>query len=177
MPPPDSLTPVSAQGFFSVDRAGLIYQVIVYHYYDPEEYYAGLIHKPLEYEEEMLRLYSVMQELLDSERVVVNNVRVRPEVYSVSLEHRGDPREPYITFIILFKAPLHSGRNVYENWYEDEVAEYDYEVYWVFPPGTRIIEVVTSSEYQLLGDDNILLLWARRGDRTGGYERIVFELP
>ena len=177
MTPPDTVRPIHAQGFFSVSPSGFIHQVIVYDYWDPDEYYAKLIHRPAEYEEEMERLRAAMQEALDSEEVVVNGVRVKPEVQAVSLEHRMDPRLPYITFLITFEAPLRRGENVYENRYEEEVVEYDYEVFWLFPPRTRIVEVVTRTEYDVLGDGNILLLWARKGDRSGTYERIVFEIP
>jgi hypothetical protein len=177
LPPPESLQPIHAQGFFSVSPSGFIHQIIVYDYYDPEEYYAKLIHRPLEYEEEMERLRAAMQEALDEEEVIVNGVRVYPEVQAVSLEHRMDPRLPYITFLITFSAPLRRGINVYENRYEEEVIEYDYEVFWLFPPGAKVREVVTRTEYEVLGDGNILLLWARKGDRSGSYEKIVFEIP
>ncbi len=172
----EKLKPIHAQGFFSIDRTGLVYQVVVYDYYDEEEFYAKLVHRPIDYRREVERLYSSMQALLDQERVVVNGSEVRPEVYSVSFDHRADPRLVYITFIIMFTAPLRKGKNVYENWYDEETAEYDYEVFWIFPPGTVVEEVETKSEYELLGDDNILLLWARRGDNVGGYEKIVFTI-
>ncbi len=173
----EEVLPIHGQGFFTVDRNGLVYQVVVFDYYDPNEYYASLVHRPIDYRREMERLYASMQALLDSEKVVVNGERVYPEVYSVSFEHRGDPSLVYITFIIMFQAPIRRGENVYENWYEEEEAEYDYEVYWVFPPGSLVEEVTTRTEYEVLGDDNIVLMWARKGDKVGGYERIKFTIP
>ncbi len=170
------IEPVHAQGFFVVTRRGDVHQIVVYDYYDPEGYYAKLIHRPREYEEEMNRLAANMQEFLDSEEVVINGERVYPKVVAVSLEHRGFEDSPYITFIIHFKGRLRRGLNTYENKYEEGVAEYDYEAYWIFPPRTRIVEVDVRSEYEVLGSGNILLLWARRGDKVGGYEKIVFEL-
>lgn len=177
MAPPDTVKPIHAQGFFAVSLSGYVHQVVIYDYYDPDEYYARLIHRPLEYEEEMERLRAVMQEMLDEEKIVVNGVRVYPEVQAVSLEHRVDPRLPYITFLIEFNAPIKPGVNIYENSYEEEVVEYDYEVFWMFPPKTKVYEVITKTEYEILGDGNIVLLWARKGDKSGSYERIVFEIP
>ncbi len=168
--------PVHAQGFFSVSRRGDVNQVVVYDYYDPDYYYLKLAHRPLDYEREVARLAGNMQYFLDQEEVVVNGVRVRPVVKSVSIDHRGFAEIAYVTFIIYFKARLRKGLNTYENRYEAGVAEYDYEVYWIFPPRTRVVEVDLSADYEVLGDDNILLFWVRRGDRINGYERIVFEL-
>ena len=66
---------------------------------------------------------------------------------------------------------------MYENTYESVVAEYDYTAYWFFPPGSKVIEVVTSSRYDVFGStNNILVLWARMGEEIKGYEKIVFEL-
>jgi hypothetical protein len=169
--------PIHAQGFFSVPpRRGYIYEVLVFDYYDPEEYYAVLIHRPVEYEEEMARLTANMQGFLDSETIEINGRRSKPRVRTVSLEFRGDPSSPYLTFIIYFYADLRRGVNRYVNIYEESEAEYDYEVYWMLPPRARFIEVDVASEYEVLGDGNILLFWARRGDRLPGREEIAFEL-
>ena len=59
---------------------------------------------------------------------------------------------------------------------EEGVAEYDYEVYWFLPRGSRIIEVETSTDYEIFGE-RFLVMWARRGDRYSGHEKIVFTLP
>ncbi len=173
----EGVVPIHAQGFFSVPpRRGYVYEVLVFDYYDPEEYYAGLVHRPLDYEEEMARLASNMQGFLDSEVIEINGRRMRPRVRSVGLEFRGDPSSPYLTFIIYFPAPLRRGVNTYLNLYGEEEAEYDYEVYWMLPPRSRFLEVEVASEYEVLGGGNILLFWARRGDRLPGREKIVFEL-
>ncbi len=173
----EEIIPIHAQGFFSVPpRRGYIYEVLVFDYYDPGEYYAGLIHRPLDYESEMARLASAMQGFLDSETIEINDRRVKARVEALSLEFRGDPAYPYLTFIIYFPAILRRGLNTYVNMYEEEKAEYDYEVYWMLPPRSRFIEVEVASEYEVLGGGNILLFWARRGDRLPGREKISFEL-
>ncbi len=168
--------PIHAQGFFSVSRRGDINQIIIYDYYDPDYYYLRLAHRPIEYEKEITRLASNMQYFLDQEEIIVNGQRVRPIVKTVSIEHRGVAEIAYITFIVYFKGKFRKGLNTYENKYEAETAEYDYEVYWIFPPRSRIVEVDIAADYEVLGDNNILLFWVRKGDRINGYEKIVFEL-
>ncbi len=56
-----------------------------------------------------------------------------------------------------------------------EIAEYDIEVLYLFPKGTQIIEVDTPLEYEIRGP--ILLVWARKGDKVGGYEAVHFKFP
>ncbi len=168
--------PIHAQGFFIVSRRGDINQIIIYDYYDPEYYYLKLLHRPMDYVEEMNRLAANMQYYLDEEEVLINGEKVRPIVKSVSIEHRGFAEIAYITFIIYFKGKFRKGVNTYENKYEAEVAEYDYEVYWIFPPRSKIVEVEVAAEYEVLGDGNILLFWVRKGDKLSGYEKIAFTI-
>ncbi len=168
--------PIHAQGFFNVSRRGDINQVIVYDYYDPDYYYLRLTHRPIDYEKEIARLASNMQYFLDQEEIIINGQRVHPTVKTVSIEHRGIAEIAYITFIIYFKGKFRKGLNTYENKYEAEIAEYDYEVYWIFPPRSRVVEVDISADYEVLGDNNVLLFWVRKGDVINGYEKIVFEL-
>ena len=171
------MKPVHAQGYFAVSHEEgkvRVKQIVNFYYLDEEEEYAKLIHRPKDYEEEMNKLAANMQYLLDKEEVIINGKRVRPEVKAVSLEFVAFSWLPYITFIIEFEGPLKEDRNVYENKYEGGVAEYDYEVYWIFPKGWEVEEAIASGDYDVLGDGNILLIWCRRGDRITGYERFVW---
>lgn len=143
---------------------------------DPDGYYAELVHAAEEkYEEEMLKLIVNMQSALDSEVVKVNGKRVRPKVLSISMEHRGMREVPCITWVIWFKGRTKAGVNVFESLSEQEVAEYDFEVAWLFPWRSKVLEVQVLTDYEVVGD-RTLFIWARKGDRVGGYERIVFEL-
>jgi len=95
----------------------------------------------------------------------------------VNLDFRGKAEKPAITFYIEFDGKLKPGEeNVYECSYEPGIAEYDYEVYWIFPKGSRIISVKTSTEYEIYGE-RFLVMWARRGDKYLGHEKIIFRLP
>ena len=76
--------------------------------------------------------------------------------------------------VIYFEGRFSKGNNIFESWTEEERATYDFEVYWYFPPKTAIIEVDSPMDYD--PQDNILILWARKGDEVGGYEKIVFKL-
>ncbi|MGQ9469185.1 MAG: hypothetical protein ACUVTD_05090, partial [Nitrososphaerales archaeon] len=80
-----------------------------------------------------------------------------------------------ITFLITFKSQVKIGVNIYENFYEKGIAEYDYEAYWVFPKRAKILGVESSIEYEIIAK-NILIMRARRGDRYSGYEKIMFNI-
>jgi len=165
--------PIFAQGFFTVSRRGDFFQIVRFDYYDPEHYYEKVMKSPILYDEEMRKLAYNMQRMLDLEEVLVNSIRVRPKVRMVNIEHSGFSDAPHITFLIYFKGSLRKGVNTFEDKYESETIEYDYEVYWFFPPKTRIVEVEMSGDIDVI--DNILYVWARRGDKIKGYEKIVFE--
>ncbi|WP_228546746.1 hypothetical protein [Hyperthermus butylicus] len=174
----EAVQPIHGQGFFYVGY-GYIAYYIVFDYNDPLGYYEAVLRNPKLYEEETLKLYYGMQELVDQEEVKVNGERVRPKVAMVDIGFRGRSSRVYIVFALRFRAPIRPGVNVYENRYEPEPIEYDYEAYWVFPPGSRILEVDmgTGSEDWEIVDDNVLAIYGKRGGRTGGYEKIVFRMP
>ena len=169
------IRPIHGQGFFIVSRNGLITQIVRFDYYDPTKYYTQLYHRPLDYQNEIAKFQANMQQSLDEERVYINGKRVYPKVQLVNIEHNGFDDNPYITFIIQFRGKFAKGLNTYENYYEDTITEYDYEVYWVFPERFEVVEVVSSSDYDVI-DRRIVYLWSRRGDKIKGYERIVFKI-
>jgi len=174
----DAVTPVHGQGFFYVGY-GYIAYYLVFDYMDPMGYYDVVLRDERLFEEEVQRLYYGMQELVDQETVMVNGVRVRPKVVMVDIGFRGRRDRVFIVFAFRFRAPTRPGRNVYENRYEPEPIEYSYEAYWVFPPGSKILEVDMGQgqeEWDIV-NDAVVAIYGRRGGRTGGYERIVFTLP
>ncbi len=174
----EAVQPVHGQGFFYVGY-GYIAYYIVFDYIDPLGYYDTVLRDDRLFEEEVSRLYYGMQELVDKEEVVVNGERVRPKVAMVDIGFRGRRDRVFIVFALRFNAPTRPGRNVYENRYDRERIEYNYEAYWIFPPGSRILEVdmgTGSEDWDIVGG-SVLAIYGRRGGETGGYERIVFTLP
>ncbi|MCP8309966.1 MAG: hypothetical protein L6M37_04370 [Candidatus Methylarchaceae archaeon HK02M1] len=171
----NEVEPIHAHGFFWVSEEGVVNQTIIFDYYDKKGYYASLLLKPDEYEQEMIKLFHSMQNLLDQEKVLVNGVKYKPKLLTVSLDHRGSENLPCITFLITFRGRIKIGTNTYENFYERGIIEYDYEAYWVFPERTKILEVESSIDYEVVAK-NILIMRAIRGDRYSGSERIVFDL-
>ncbi len=167
--------PVYAQAFFTVSL-GFIMYYLVFDYHDPLGYYDMIMRYEDLFNEEIAKLSMNMQNFLDQEEVIVNGTRVRPRVEMVDVGFRGSKHRPYITFLIRFSAPISRGVNTYENRYESEVAEYDYIAYWTFPPRSKILEVTVGESYDIL-HNNVLVLIGRRGTKTLGYERIVFEIP
>ncbi len=174
----DRVRPLYAQGFFFVGYNVISYYV-VFDYLDPLGYYDAVKSDEKLYENEIVKLYYNMQESLNSEEVYVNGERVKPRVVLVDIGFRSSRSRPYIVFGIRFKAPTKSGRNVYENKYEPEVAEYNYTAYWILPPGSRILEVDMggSREDWEIVSDNVLVIYGYKGVKTSGYEKIVFYLP
>lgn len=170
-----SVEPLHAQAFFKVDGTGLFSEILVFDYYDRVHYFYNLIENEDEYRREMERLLNVMNEFLREEKVVVNKKEVEVEALMVSLDFRGSPDLPTTTYLIEFEGDLMKGLNIYECYYEKGVAEYDYEVYWIFPVNAKIFEVEISGEYEVL-NERILITSLRRGEHYDGYEKIVFGL-
>ena len=172
----EQVRPVHAEGTFYMGFGVLAYYLL-FEYYDPLGYYDAVVRDRRLLEEEVAKLHYNMQEFLNQEEVVVNGVRVKPKVVLVDIAFRGRKTAPVIIFGIRAAAPIRPGRNVYENRFQPERAEYDYVAYWMFPPGSRIIEVDMGGEEWEVTETGVLAVYGRRGRVTGGYEKIVFELP
>lgn len=170
-----SVEPLHGQAFFKVDVSGLFSEILLFDYYDRENYYYNLIKNEDEYDREMVKLLNLMNEFLREEKVIVNREEIEVEAYMVSLDFRGCPELPTIKYLIEFEGKLVRGLNIYECYYEKGEAEYDYEICWIFPKDAKIIEVEISGEYEIL-DHRILVTNVRRGENYNGYEKIVFEL-
>lgn len=172
----EAVKPLHAHEFMLVSADGVFNQILSFDYHDPFGFYHSLLKSEERYYAEMSRLIWNMQSLLDGEVIKLNGEKCRPEVLTATLDFRGSENLPCITFFIQFRANLKMGLNVYECFYDEEVAEYDYEVYWIFPPSVKIVDVDVNTEKDIVMD-NVLILWARAGDNVGHYEKIVFNIP
>lgn len=170
----ENVTPLYAHAFFSVSRSGEFHQLLTYDYYDPDEYYLSLEYNPEEYDMEIQKLWLNMQDFLEEEVNLVNGKKVYPKVIYTDIQFRGSETMPFILWIISFKGEFKKGENVYQTVTEEEVLEYDCDAIWVFPEDCRILSVTTPMDYEIM--NNILLLWARKGDKIGGQEEIRFKL-
>ena len=170
------LTPIHASGYFRVAPGQEVLQIVVFKYLDPQGYYWSLLETGdrKRIEEEKRLLSTNMQAALDEERVEFNGRRTRPVVRAVWLE-APTASSAEVTFIITFPAHLRMGVNRYSNWYEEETAEYPYNVIWAMPDGSRVISAKLGAPYQVVGG-NILLFHIPRGARVGGYEEIIFRI-
>lgn len=170
----EEVVPVYAQGFYVVSP-GAVSMVIIFDYLDKSQYYAKLLRRGgEELEREVSTLWSNMQSFMDEEIVRVNGQRVRPTLYDVYIGLRGSPARPYIVFLGGFPAPLAPGENTYENYYEAEVAEYDYEAVWVLPQGSEILEWFFAGEVEV-PEPNILRVRVAKGTNVGGREGFRFR--
>lgn len=165
--------PIYASAFFNITSEGIHY-IMIFDYMDPLEYYRKIHENRDLLVEELEKLRSNMQSFLDDEEIIINNIRRRARVSHVSIGFRGDPKRPYIIFIVNIDAKMRKGLNTYENHYERDVFEYDYIAYWIFPRGSRILEVSMGGDIAI--EDNMLIIRGSRGDIAPGSEYIKFEL-
>ncbi|RLF14012.1 MAG: hypothetical protein DRJ66_06800 [Thermoprotei archaeon] len=172
----ESVRPIHAQEYFTVSTDGEVTQIITFYYHDPEGYYRELAEEG-RIGKELDKMVINMQSFLDEERIYINERRVRPEVVGADLSFLGSPEIVSAIFIIKFKGTIQKGINVYEDHYEPEITEYGYEIYWVFPLGWKILDVEMAGDHEIIGDGNILVVWAEEGTNTGGHERIMFYVP
>lgn len=168
--------PLYAQGYFYVNPCNYVDQIVIFDYFDPSGYYDELSKDPELLEDELRRVRENMQYYLDLEKVVINGKRSMPKVHWVKLGFRGRKDLPYLIFHISFAGDFAPGLNVYEDTYEEEVAEYDYSVHWFFPIGARVTEADLGVDYELLEGGRVLRFSVGAGTYIRGYERIAFEL-
>jgi hypothetical protein len=169
--------PIHAEGFFVMNIDGTVNQVTIFEYLDEDGYYRKLIKDREALLKELGVVMENMQTFLDEEVIKINGERVRARVLDVTLGFRGSLDRPYLEFYIQFRGTLKSGINKYEDFYEEEVAEYDYEINWIFPSNFKVLDYDFAGEGYVLGSGNILRLIVKRGLKVGNYESITFEVP
>ncbi len=168
------MIPIYGYGIFNVCSNEIV-QHIIFEYSDPNRTYLRVVKDKEALSQELNTLKNNMQYFLDNEIVKINNTRVYPKVIDVDIGFAGGFERPYIKYVIVFDAPLKDGLNVYEDTYEPEVAEYDYVVTWVFPKGSKVVEVNVGFPYKII-NDRVLTFRVHEGSETPGYERIVFKI-
>jgi len=171
----EKVSPIHAQGFFYVGRNISYY--IVFDYVDPEGYYKRVLSNSELYHQEIARLYSGMKDSLREEEITINGIHVEPSIRLIDIGFRGVPNRVFIVYGISLDVELKSGINKYVNKYIAETIEYNYEVYWIFPPNSKIVSVDMGSYKWEILKTNVLAIYGKRGEKTPGYEEIVFELP
>jgi len=169
------VVPVYGEGFFHVSLSGVIWYTIVFDYWDPVgEYWRLLREGGVRVEDECERLKFEMQRLMDEERVVVNGVDVRVRVLGAFIDVRGVRRRSSTIFLIQIPFTPKPGVNVYENFYGETVAEYDYTVYWALECG-EILKVESPGLIDIR--DSIAVIRVKKGTMIPGYESVSFNIP
>ena len=148
-----------------------INEILEFTYWDPHEHYTKIVlENPKKYDEEINILWKNMQRFLDEEIVKVNGITIKPKVTFVGIVPRGFKDVITISYHIQMKNYLKDGKNVFETKTNEEIAEYDFDIFWFFPEKTKVTSVISKLEYEW--KENKLLLWARKGMHVGGYEKI-----
>jgi hypothetical protein len=164
-----------ASAVFTISRDCEIHQVLVYDYADPDGAYKALVEDEVAFRNEVSTLRWNMAEFLAAEKVYINDQRVTQEILHVDIGFRGSSDIPYFQWVIHFEGITRNGVNSLKSIVDKEKTEYDLEVLYLFPTGTKIIEVKTPMEYDI--QDSLLFVWAREGDPVGGYEEVRFQFP
>jgi hypothetical protein len=170
------LRAVYGQGFFHLCLKGVIWYTIVFDYEDPDlEYYELLRRGGRELKEELEAVKDNMQKFLDEERMFINGKRVRAIVRDVWIEVRGIPQRPSLVFsVVIPYTPSSRERLLYEDYYEEEVADYDYTVHWIYPECVKVVDYTMSGKVNL--SPGHLRVSVRKGTRISDYESILFDI-
>ena len=165
--------PLNAEADFYVSKNG-ISELLVYNYLDEEYFYHKLCASE-NYDSEMNKINDNMQFYLDQDKVLVNHEEKRMKLSEVELKFKDGLSEyPQLNFMILIRCKLKEGNNIIEFDMEDEIAPYDFLIKYHFPHGSEIVEVESLLSFKII--DNKLIMTAKKGDRVGGYEKIVFKV-
>ena len=165
------LVPIYGIAYFVINKRQTIQEILEFDYLDEKKFYSEILHKPQEYKREILMLWENMQEFLDKEKIAINGKETHGKVNHVEILHRGVEEIATVLYLITIPEFTPSeGSCLIESWSEEERAEYDLDAYWIFPKGTEFLEIFSPMDYDIY--DNTLVLWARKGDRVGGYEKI-----
>jgi hypothetical protein len=154
--------------------SGEIIQSVDFRYYEKTGYYERVLKNRhlLWKEKEILR--QGMENILREEKIIVNGENVSWRVLEPYI-YLHDANSPEIVFHIIIEFKIKPGRNVYEEYYEETVAEYPYTAFWVFPECMKLLDVDASGEVRMIGDGRLLVISVMKGDVVDGYEGLIFD--
>lgn len=170
-----TVEPIFASSIFTISPSCQVYQVLCYDYADTDGLYEKILHDEAAFAKETEILRGNMKRFLDAEKVYINGKRIQQHILHVDIGLRGAADIPYIQWVIFFQGPPQKGTNTLASDVEEETAEYDIEVLYLFPKRTQIKQVQTPMEYEVR--EPLLFVWGRKGDKVGGYEEVIFEPP
>ncbi len=171
----EEIEPIYATSYTSLSREGEVKEILIYDYWDPEEYYFNLSQDKKSLNKEIERVWKNLQEYINSEKTTVNDEPLETTVEYANIGFRGNEKQPYIYFLMFSEARFRAGENTYEVKYEREELEYDALSIWSFPAGSKVIEAESDLRYVISG--NYLIFTGRKGDVLSGHEKICFLLP
>lgn len=171
----EEVVPIFARSHFFVSLEGQITQILTFHYYDGERYYAHLQASPEDLQEDLEKITINMSQFLAEEKNILNGERVHPQIIHTELFFQGEPFLPTILMFIEFGGPILKGKNLYESWTDEEQLEYDCIATWTFPEKTTVLKIVSKLQYII--HPYALIFKAKKGDWIGGHEKIYFQIP
>ncbi|MHA1682109.1 MAG: hypothetical protein ACTSUE_14315 [Promethearchaeota archaeon] len=149
------LKPIYAQSIINVSRAKDVIdfsQVLIYDYEDvspAQVYHERIFNDHTFMERELKTIETKLQSFLDAEKNVVNGERVFPTIHHVSIDFKSDPKFFSYSWLIQWQGPVAPEElQVYEAIVDPATLEYNVKSMYIFPTGTKIVDIDSSLHYE-----------------------------
>ena len=168
------LIPIGSTGFFTIYPHGEILQAVEYRYYEKKGYYRRILETMELLDREKKILLRGMENVLREERILVNGREafwkvLEPDILLLDYNH------PIIVFHVSIIFDIMEGRNIYEEYYEETDAEYNYTAYWFFPKCIQVLSVEASGQVKVSDNNRLIIIKVSKGEHVEGYESLLFE--
>ena len=152
---------------------------ITYDYLDIEKgknwkNYKEFLKKPSNYTSELQLYWNNLQSILDDEINKINEEEVFLKVIHCTIQFRNK-NQPYVQWIVEFEGNSVDGQNIYENYVDNEILEYQIYSLYLFEKPLTVKKIVTSLKYNLGGSNRIIEYFGEPNDKLEGYEAIIFH--
>ncbi len=177
-----NLKPISASSIMRISKkeAKLKFSnTITYDYLDIEKEniwksYKEFLSNPLNYKFELQLYWNNLQTILDEEINKINKEEVFLKIIHCTIQFH-DKTHPYVQWIVEFEGNYVDGKNIYENFVDNDVLEYPIYSLYLFEKPLTVKKVDTSLEYNIEKSNRIVEYFGEPDDKLEGYEAIIFQ--
>ena len=152
---------------------------ITYDYLDLEKgktwkNYKDFLNNPANYNSELQLYWNNLQMILDQEINKINQEEVFLKIIHCTIQFH-DITHPYVQWIVEFEGNYVDGKNIYENFVDDDILEYPIYSLYLFEKPLTVKKVDTSLEYNIGKSSRIVEYFGEPNDKLEGYEAIIFQ--
>ena len=152
---------------------------ITYDYLDIEkdkiwENYKEFLNNPTNYNSELQLYWNNLQTILNQEINKINGEEVSLNVIHCTIQFH-DKSHPYVQWIVEFEGNYVDGKNIYENFVDDEILSYPIYSLYLFEKPLAVKKIDTSLKYKLGESSRIVEYFGELNDKLEGYEAIIFQ--